>query len=119
MSIISYRDLDAWQIGMTLAEAVYEVTEDFPVRERYALSAQLRRAASGIPSNVAEGHQMGTKSYRHHVLIALGCQAECETQLELARRRRMAPEQDLDVAIDLAARVGRILHGLARSLPES
>jgi four helix bundle protein len=62
---------------------------------------------------------MGTKSYRHHVLIALGCQAECETQLELARRRRMAPEGELKVAIDLAARVGKFLHGLERSLPES
>ena len=119
MSITSYRDLDAWQVGMTLAEAVYDATEHFPVREWYGLSAQLRRAASGIPSNVAEGHQMGTRSYRHHVLIALGCQAECETQLELARRRKMAPETDLQVAIELAARVGRILHGLLRSLPES
>jgi hypothetical protein len=29
----------------------------------------------------------------------------------------MAPEKDLQIAIDLAARVGRILHGLERSLP--
>ena len=104
---------------MTLAEAVYDATEHFPVREWYGLSAQLRRSASGVPSNVAEGHQMGTRSYRHYVLIALGCQAECETQLELARRRKMAPEKNLGIAIDLAARVGRILHGLLRSLPES
>jgi four helix bundle protein len=65
MSITSYRDLDAWQVGMTLAEAVYDVTENFPARERYGLAAQLRRSASGIPSNVAEGHQMGTRSYHH------------------------------------------------------
>ena len=62
---------------------------------------------------------MGTRSYRHHVLIALGCQAEYETQLELARRKKMAPEKDLGIAIDLSARVGRILHGLVRSLPET
>ena len=31
----------------------------------------------------------------------------------------MATEKDLSMAIDLAARVGRILHGLVRSLPES
>ena len=119
MSITSYRDLDAWQVGMTLAEAVYDVTENFPVREHYGLAAQLRRSASGIPSNVAEGHQMGTKSYHHYVLIALGGQAECETQLELARRRKMAPEKALQIPIELAARVGKILHGLERSLPES
>ena len=117
--ITSYRDLDDWQLGMTLAEMVYAVTQSFPVEERYGLAAQVRRASVGIPSNVAEGHQMGTRAYRHHVLIALGCQAECETQLELARRLRMAPENDLSNAIDLAARVGRVLHGLVRSLPEA
>ena len=62
---------------------------------------------------------MGTRSYRHHVVIALGCQAECETQLELARRKNMPPEKDLHGAIDLAARDGQIRHGLVRSLPES
>ena len=60
---------------------------------------------------------MGTRSYRHHVLIALSCQAECETQLELARRVKLAPEAYLRVAIDLTARVGKVLHGLQRSLP--
>jgi four helix bundle protein len=119
MTITSYRDLDAWQMGMTLAETVYELTRQFPVEERYVLSAQVRRASVGIPSNIAEGHQMGTRAYRHHVLIALGCQAECETQLELARRLRMASETGLRNAIDLAARVGRILRGLERSLQEA
>ena len=118
MTITSYRDLDAWQLGMTLVETIYALTQSFPLEERFGLSAQVRRASVGIPSNVAEGHQMGTRSYRHHVLIALGCQAECETQLELARRLKFAPEAELRVAIDLAARVGKVLHGLQRSLPE-
>ena len=73
-TITSYRDLDAWQLGMTLVETIYALTQAFPVEEGFGLSAQVRRAAVGIPSNVAEGHQLGTRSYRHHVLIALGCQ---------------------------------------------
>src|SRR4029453_15442067 len=83
-TITSYRDLEAWQLGMDFAEAVYALTRTFPREELFGLTAQLRRAAVSIPSNVAEGHRHKTSNYRHYVTIALGSQAECETQLELA-----------------------------------
>jgi hypothetical protein len=55
MAINSYRDLHAWQLGMTLAEEVYALTRAFPKDELFGLTSQLRRAATGIPSHVAEG----------------------------------------------------------------
>ena len=116
MAINSYRDLDAWQLGMSFAEKVYGLTGAFPDEERFGLTSQLRRAAVSIPSHVAEGHQHPTRAYRHYVTIALGSQAECETQLELARRLGMAPGKQIDEVIDFAARLGKVLHGLARSL---
>ena len=118
MNIASYRDLDAWQLGMAFAELVYGLTNAFPVEERFGLTSQLRRAAVSIPSHVAEGHQHPTRAYRHYVTIALGSQAECETQLELARRLRLAPEERIAPVIEFAARLGRVLHGLSRSLPK-
>ena len=57
MTIKSYRDLEAWQVAMTFVEHVYELTRLFPREELYGLTSQLRRAAIGIPSNVAEGHR--------------------------------------------------------------
>jgi four helix bundle protein len=118
MSITSYCDLEAWQLSMQLAEAVYEITRLFPRDERYGLTSQLRRAAVSIPSQVSEGHRQGRRAYRHYVMVALGCQAECETQLELARRLRLAPAEQIAPVMELAARVGQVLHGLARSLAE-
>jgi len=117
--IVSYRDLEAWQLSMLLVEQVYQLTKAFPREELYGLTAQVRRAAIGIPSNISEGHQQGTRAYRHYVTVALGCQAECETQLELARRLGFAPAGSIEPVVDTAARVGRILHGLLRSLPKS
>src|SRR5688500_1041453 len=117
MAIKSYRDLDAWQVSMSLVEQVYELSETFPRHEVYGLTAQLRRAAVGIPSNVSEGHQLGPRAYRYYVTIALGCQAECETQLELALRLELVAPEKIRSVMDTAARVGRILHGLVRSLP--
>ena len=116
MPITSYRDLEAWQLSMSLAEAVYELTRRFPREELYGLTSQLRRAAVGIPSHVSEGHQHGARAYRNYVTIALGAQTECETQLELARRLKTAPPEDIESVARLAARVGRVLHSLRRSL---
>ena len=119
MTIKSYRDLEAWQVAMTFVEHVYELTRLFPREELYGLTSQLRRAAIGIPSNVAEGHRQGSGAYRHYVVIALGCQAECETQLELAARLKFASADRVEPVLELAGRVGRILHGLLRALPRS
>jgi len=102
---------------MSLVEAVYELTRAFPREEIFGITSQLRRCATGIPSHIAEGHQHGSRAYRHYVVMALGSQAECETQLELARRLKLASPAQIAPVIDLAARVGQVLHGLARSLP--
>ena len=119
MAITSYRDLEAWQLGMTFAEDVYALTRTFPRDELFGLTSQLRRAAVAIPSNVAEGHRHGTNAYRHYVIVALGSQAECETQLELAARLKLASSAEIAPVSALAARVGQVLHGLARSLPRT
>jgi four helix bundle protein len=101
---------------MALAEEVYSLTRGFPREELFGLTSQLRQAALGIPSHVAEGHQHQTNAYRHYVRIALGSQAECETHLELALRLKLAPADKIKKVKDRAAEVGRVLHGLSRSL---
>ena len=54
-AIRSYRDLDVWRVSMALTIEMYRVTDAFPATERFGLTAQIRRAASSIPANLAEG----------------------------------------------------------------
>jgi four helix bundle protein len=115
MPIQSFRDLEAWQLAMDFVSRVYLITRSFPREEVYGLSAQLRRAAVGVPSNVSEGHQQPTKAFAHYVTIALGSLAEAETQLELAERLRFAVAEDIAPVL-AAARLRQVLHGLRRSL---
>ena len=116
MPITSFRDLDAWKLSMNLTERIYAVTRLFPDDERFGLIAQLRRSVVGIPSNVSECHQHGTRAYHRFVVIALGCLAECETQLEIARRLKLAPERQLQPVIGEITPLRKVLHGLAKSL---
>jgi four helix bundle protein len=101
---------------MDYVVAIYTVTESFTRQERFGLTAQLRRAAVAIPSNISEGHRQGTRAYLRHVVIALGSIAECETQLELARRLNFATEAELSKPVALGGSLRRLLFGLRRSL---
>jgi four helix bundle protein len=86
------------------------------VERHRRLAYQLRKSAVSIPSNIAEGSRLKTPSYAHHLVIALGSHAELDTQCELATRRRLIKSDDQARLEHLIDEVGRIIHGLARSL---
>lgn len=77
----SHKDLDLWKSAMQLAKQTYLVSANFPKEEVYGLTAQIRRAAVSVPSNIAEGAaRKGSKEFCHYLHIALGSLAELETQ---------------------------------------
>ncbi len=49
------KKLDVWSKSIGFANLVYTVTRLFPSDERFELTSQLRRAATSIPTNIAEG----------------------------------------------------------------
>jgi four helix bundle protein len=114
----SFRDLDVWQVAMALADRIYDLTERFPRHELYGMSGQLRRAASSIPSNIAEGTRQRTnKGKAYYYTAANASEAEVETHLELSRRRKYVPEHDIrDAEEELATRVSKMLFKLIESL---
>jgi four helix bundle protein len=85
--IKSYKDLLIWQKGIDIVAALYELVEDFPKEEIYALTSQVKRASISIPSNIAEGYgRNSTQSYIHFISISRGSLFELETQLIVAKK---------------------------------
>ena len=119
MTVDSYRDLEVWQRAMTLVEGCYGAAKQLPDDERFGLSAQIRRAAISVPSNIAEGSCRPTRAFVNHVTIALGSLAEVETCIEIAVRLGYLTRSHARPLLDLAGEGGRMLHGLARSLRAS
>jgi len=50
-----YQELDAWKVSMQLVKEIYLLTKKYLKEELYGLTAQTRRSAVSIPSNIAEG----------------------------------------------------------------
>jgi four helix bundle protein len=113
--IRDHRDLEAWQVAMTATETTYNLSDRFPRAEIYGLTAQMRRAAVSVPSNIAEGYARRGRAEINHLGIALGSFAELDTQLEIAVRRNYLTREtagELQVLIDSGR---RLLHGLRRA----
>lgn len=102
---------------MNFATSVYRVSAKFPKSEMYGLTAQLRRCAVSIASNIAEGHTRGsTKEYQRFVGIAHGSLAEAETQLLLAGRLEFAPEKEIAALLERTDEISRMLRRLNQAL---
>ena len=111
----TFRDLIAWQKAMVLAKGIYRTTDAMPDGERFGMTAQMRRAAVSIPSNIAEGYGRGTRTdYIRFLRIARGSLMELQTQMILARELNLIqiPAQ----LEDLQAETDRVLQALIRSL---
>ena len=75
----AYKDLIAWDQSMDLAVAVYAATKSWPKEELYGLTSQVRRAATSVPSNIAEGYGREIRgSYQQFLRIAQGSLKELE-----------------------------------------
>jgi four helix bundle protein len=105
---------------MDLVVRVYKATEEFPRREMFGLTNQVRRAAVSIPSNIAEGQARDTtRDFVRFLTIARGSLQELETQVLIASRLDFLGEPDRADLVGRIQEVGRLLGGLLRSLSGS
>jgi four helix bundle protein len=117
MPIQSYRELDVWKKSMALAKQAYVTTRPFPKEETYGLTSQLRRAASSIPANIAEGRTRGgRKEFIYFLNIANGSLAELETHLLLAQDLEYCSSETTNAILACCTEVGRMLNAMIRAL---
>lgn len=114
---MGFERLDVWKLAHHLALEVYRLTKAFPIQETYGLTAQLRRAALGIPTNLAEGNARG--SQRENVpfcLIAKGSLAEVRYLLQFARDLGILTTASYERLAREYDRVGKLLYFFITSM---
>ncbi len=117
MSISSFRELKVWQLGMDLAERIYLLTNTFPKAEIYGLTSQMRRSATSIPSNLAEGHgRNSTREFLQFTAISFGSICELETQLLLSYRLDYLTMSELETTLSVLTETSKTIRGLQKAL---
>jgi len=115
MTLKTHKDLDVWKDSRKLVSVIYELTSKFPKEEVYSLTAQIKRAAITIPSNVAEGAARDSnKEYIHFLFIALGSVAELDTQLIIAKDLNFISDKDFNSTSEKLNIIGKMLSGLIK-----
>ena len=102
---------------MLLVEKVYELTNHMPTDEKYGLTAQIKRCAVSIPSNIAEGAGRNSKKeFIHFLSIANGSTCELQTQLILLKRLELIHKKEIDVLLKLSKEVQHMNYALQKKL---
>ena len=81
-----FRELKVWQRGKDLAVSIYKLTVHGTFSKDFGLRDQIRRAAVSIPSNIAEGDELGSdKKAIRYFYTAKGSSAEVFTQAIISK----------------------------------
>ena len=107
---MNHKELDVWKESIELVKLVYQITKELPKEELFVLTAQIRKAAISVPSNIAEGAaRKSDKEFLYFLNVARGSLAELDTQNEIIYQLYNLKIKSLDEKI---ITVGKLVSGL-------
>ena len=110
--IRSFTDLLVWQEGHRLVLVIYRITKTFPKEELYSLTAQMRRAATSITSNIAEGFgRQGYKEKLQFYYLAQGSLIELKNQILISKDVGYLNDNDYKNLVEAANQTHKLLQG--------
>ncbi|HZQ05110.1 MAG TPA: four helix bundle protein [Anaerolineae bacterium] len=112
-----YRNLKVWNRTLDFVSQVYQLTLGFPTYELYGLTSQIRRAATSISLNIAEGATSGYDAeFVRFIRLAIRSANEVAAGFEIAKRLEYCEAYAAQKQIQEADQIASMLQGLARSL---
>jgi four helix bundle protein len=115
-SIKDFKDLDVWQVARELRNEMYKVARTLPDFEKFALGTQIRRAASSVTANIAEGFgRFGYQENAQFCRQARGSLFELRDHLTTCIDQEYISLKEGQRLDSMAQRVAQILNGYLRS----
>jgi four helix bundle protein len=113
----NFKNLKVWQKAVELAVLVYEVTKSFPTEEKFGITSQMRRSSVSTSSNIAEGSaRNSSKVFCNCLDISLGESFELETQLIIAFRTGILPEEKFSLLSREIAELQKMVIGFKNTV---
>jgi four helix bundle protein len=114
--MFNFEKLEVWKKAVLFSGLVYRVTKAFPPDERFGLTNQIRRAATSISSNIAEGSARQPADNARFIGYAAGSVYEVITQATIALKEGFLTQAEYDQLYRDAEEISRMLSGLRKSL---
>lgn len=116
-AITSFEKLTVWQETQTFAVEIYKVTQHFPKEELFAMTSQLRRAATSISANIAEGFgRSSTNDKLHFYTMAYGSLLEVKNFLYLSEKLGYINQDELDALIEKSVACQKLINAFKAGL---
>ena len=113
----NFKNIKVWQKAVELAVLVYEVTKSFPTEEKFGITSQMRRSSVSTSSNIAEGSaRNSSKAFCNCLDISLGESFELETQLIIAFRTGILPEEKFSLLSREIAELQKMVIGFKNTV---
>lgn len=110
-----HEKLEVWQKSVKLAEEIYKISGKMPPGEIYGLTAQMRRSAVSVASNIAEGSSRQSKrEFKQFLYMARGSLSELETQIIICLRIKYLGTIEVQQIMGLTCEIGKMLTGLIK-----
>jgi four helix bundle protein len=113
----NFRELIVWQKSINFVVEIYKATRKLPKEEKYGLASQMQRAATSIPSNIAEGAGRNTNaSFKQFLTIAIGSAHELETQIIICKKLEYLDDEENKNLMSGLTEIQKMLYALHNSI---
>ena len=114
----NYQKLEVWKKSMDLVEKVYQLVKKLPKEEMYALTNQIRRAATSIPLNIAEGYSKreSQAEFKRFLMMAMGSSDEVQVLLRFAKDLGYITEEEYTKGYATYKEISKMLNGMLRAV---
>ncbi len=105
VKIERFEDIQAWQEARTLANLIYDATDQGAFTKDFGLRNQIREAAGSVMHNIAEGFDAGSDTeFIHFLKYARRSASEVQSESYLAKDRRYLTEEQFKAIYDQATK---------------
>lgn len=113
----NYKNYLIWEKSHKFTLRIYKLTNTFPKEELYNLVSQMRRSASSIPTNIAEGcGRNSDKDFLRFLYFAYGSANEIEYQLILSKDLKFIDSETGKIFLSEVEEIKKMLNSLIQKI---
>ncbi len=109
---MGFRDLLAYQKAYKLALTIFEITQNFPIEEKYSLTDQIRRSSRSVCTNIGEGYRK--RKYPKHFVSKMsdsdGENTETQIWLDFSLSFKYISKEKYKELLAESEEVGKLLN---------